>query len=70
MQRVFKLSKLKILLLSATGFEMKREMSQADTTGQSSNIPEPALDWEGKDPGLTVLITTTDMIRLPVKQIQ
>ena len=51
MQRVFKLSKLKILLLSATGFEMKREMSQADTTGQSSNIPEPALDWEGKDPG-------------------
>lgn len=42
------LSKLKIFLLSATGFERKCEMSQADATGQTSNIPEPALDWEGK----------------------
>lgn len=51
MQRFFMLSKLKIFLPPATGFEMKREMSQADTTDQSSYIPEPALDWKGKDPG-------------------
>lgn len=45
------LSKLKIFLLSATGFEMTCEILQADARGQTSNIPEPALDREGKDPG-------------------
>ena len=30
---------------------MKCEMLQADARGQTSNIPDPALDWEGKDPG-------------------
>lgn len=44
-------SKLKVFLLSATGVEMKYEMLRVDTTGQSSNIPEPAHDWEGEDLG-------------------
>lgn len=39
-------SKLKIFLLSSVGLEMKYEMLSVDTMGQSSHIPEPALNQE------------------------